>query len=162
VAPLVDLGQALRASEPEKLAEVKRLYLALFVNREHQRIVRRIEIKPNDILHFLCKLRIVRELETRVSRAMAIVPKPLPDKSTMRARTASFCGVLPFAMSPSSTVRSLGATYRHASILRIRAWNLICQTGEAYKRVRTPAHAVSDRQKQLRADASYRGEICAQ
>ena len=32
-----------------------------------------------------------------------------------------------FAMSRSSTVRSLGATYRHASILRIRPGNLICR-----------------------------------
>jgi hypothetical protein len=40
-------------------------------------------------------------------------------------RTASF---LPFVMSRSSTVRSLGATYRIASILRIRPGNLICRT----------------------------------
>ena len=46
-----------------RLGAVKRLNLALFVNRQHQRVVRRIEIKPNDIVHFLCKLRIVRELE---------------------------------------------------------------------------------------------------
>jgi hypothetical protein len=45
--------------------------------------------------------------------------KPRPDNSTMRARTASFCAVLPFAMSRSSTVRSQGATYRHAFILRM-------------------------------------------
>ena len=38
-----------------------------------------------------------------------------------------FCGVLPSATSRSSVVRSLGLTYRHASMFRMPPFNLICR-----------------------------------
>ena len=52
---------------------------------------------------------------------------PQPDSSTMRARATIFCGVLPSATSRSSVVRSLGLTYRHASMFRMPPLNLICR-----------------------------------
>src|SRR5215471_8863474 len=55
-------------------------------------------------------------LETRVSHMIALVPIPHPDSSTILARLAIFCGVLPSATSRSSVVRSLSPTYRHASM----------------------------------------------
>ena len=59
-------------------------------------------------------------LPTRASRQIALVPTPRPDNSTMLARLAIFCGVLPSATSRSSVARSLGPTYRHPSISRMR------------------------------------------
>src|SRR5262245_61984922 len=52
----------------------------------------------------------------RASRMIAWVPTPHPDSSTILARLTIFCGVLPSATSRSSVVRSLGPTYRHASM----------------------------------------------
>ena len=43
------------------------------------------------------------------------------------ARATIFCGVLPSATSRSSVVRSLGLTYRHASMFRMPPFNLILQ-----------------------------------
>jgi hypothetical protein len=37
--------------------------LALFVDREHQRLVRRVEVKPDDVLKLLAELGVVGELE---------------------------------------------------------------------------------------------------
>ena len=62
------------------------------------------------------------------SRWMLFVPNPRPDSSTMRARATIFCGVLPSPTSRSSVVRSLGLTYRHASMFRMPQLNLICRS----------------------------------
>src|SRR5271157_4391753 len=65
---------------------------------------------------------------------MLFVPNPRPDSSTMRARATIFCGVLPSATSRSSVVRSLGLTYRHASMFRMPQF---AGPWESYKWVRT-------------------------
>src|SRR5215207_8451664 len=46
------------------LCSVQRLDLALLVYREHQGVLRRIEIETNDIFQFLYKLRVPAEFET--------------------------------------------------------------------------------------------------
>ena len=46
-----------------RLGTVERLDLALFVDRQHHRMGGRIEIKADDIRHFLSELRITRALE---------------------------------------------------------------------------------------------------
>ena len=46
------------------LRTVERLDLALFVDREHQRLVRRIEVEADDILHLLDEPLVVRQLES--------------------------------------------------------------------------------------------------
>jgi hypothetical protein len=85
------------------LGAIKRLDLALFVNRQHQRIVRRIEIKPNDILNFLCKLRIVRELER--AREMGLQAVLLPHALDGGVANADLFGQ--HARAPMRGVRGL-------------------------------------------------------
>ena len=46
-----------------RLGTVEGLDLALLVNGEDDRVGRRIDIKTDDVLEFLCKLRVIRQLE---------------------------------------------------------------------------------------------------
>ena len=46
-----------------RLGAIQRLDLTLFVNREHQRLVRRIQVEANDIPHLVDKLLVVRQFE---------------------------------------------------------------------------------------------------
>ena len=46
-----------------RLGAIERLDLALLVHREHQRLVRRIEVEANDVLHLLDEPLVVRQLE---------------------------------------------------------------------------------------------------
>src|SRR5712671_3133077 len=46
-----------------RLCAVEGLDLAFLIDAQHQRLVRRVEIQPNDILNFFGELRIVRQLE---------------------------------------------------------------------------------------------------
>src|ERR1700730_16270793 len=46
-----------------RLRGIKCLYLALFVDTQYQRTLRRIEIEPNDIAYLCNELRVGRELE---------------------------------------------------------------------------------------------------
>ena len=66
----------------------KRLHLTLFVEAEHQRVIGRIEIQPDDVAHLLDKLRIRRELERVHADAIA-------------SRTSARCG----RWSPSTAPR---------------------------------------------------------
>ncbi len=54
---------------------------------------------------------------------MAIVPTPRPDKSTMRARAASFCGGVPLAIRRSSTTRSLSNLLNSLKLLKKKQAN---------------------------------------
>ena len=46
-----------------RLSAVERLDLRLLIDRQHQRVLGRIDVEANDILNFGDKLRIVRQLE---------------------------------------------------------------------------------------------------
>src|ERR1700758_5060780 len=47
------------------LRTIQRLDLALLIHRQHQRVLRRVEIKPNDGLQLVCEQRIVADFEAR-------------------------------------------------------------------------------------------------
>jgi len=46
-----------------RLSSVERLDLALLVNAEHNRMVRRINVKSDHIVQFFCKFRVIRQFE---------------------------------------------------------------------------------------------------
>ena len=55
---------------------IQRLNLRLLVHAEHQGMVRRIDVQPDDIAHLLAQLRVWRQLEGLA--AMRLQPKGLP------------------------------------------------------------------------------------
>jgi hypothetical protein len=59
------------------LRAVERLNLALLIKRQHDRMRGRIDIKPNNIVEFICELGIVRQLE--LPEAMRLQTMRLPD-----------------------------------------------------------------------------------
>src|SRR5271165_7457303 len=62
----VIMGDPLHVTEPHgqhRLGTVQSLNLALLIHAKHQRVVRRIEVKPCDIAYFLHKERIGGEFE---------------------------------------------------------------------------------------------------
>jgi hypothetical protein len=46
-----------------RLGAIEGLDLALLIDAQHQRLVGRVEIEPDDVLNFFRELRIVRQLE---------------------------------------------------------------------------------------------------
>src|SRR6185295_19654089 len=70
------LGLA-KTHRQHRLRAVKRLNLALFIDADDQRLVRRIEIETDNVAYFLDELRIGRELERFC--AMRLQAKGTPD-----------------------------------------------------------------------------------
>ena len=63
---LVVVGHRRRAALLQgqaRLGAIERLDLALLVDAQHQRPVRRVQVEPDDIGHLLLELRVVRDLE---------------------------------------------------------------------------------------------------
>ena len=63
---LVIVAAPLRLARPHgqhRLGAVERLDLALLVDAEHQRAVRRVEIEADDVAHLVDELRVARQLE---------------------------------------------------------------------------------------------------
>ena len=56
-------ASAARFHRQARLGAVERLDLALFVNREDDRMSGRVDVEADNVLEFLCELRIVRQLE---------------------------------------------------------------------------------------------------
>jgi hypothetical protein len=56
---------------------VERLDLALFIDREHDGMRRRLDVEPDDLLKLAGELRIVGQLEQ--TRPMRLQPVPAPD-----------------------------------------------------------------------------------
>src|SRR5436309_12855189 len=54
---------AARHERKSRLRSVERLNLALLIDREHQRVLRRVQVKPDDIVQLLQELRIPTQLE---------------------------------------------------------------------------------------------------
>src|SRR6266498_3716000 len=79
-APL-DLAGAHRQ---QGLRAVKRLDLALLVHTEHQRTIRRIEVQPDDVAHFLDKHWVGGELEGL--DPVRLQPEGTPDAMHARYR----------------------------------------------------------------------------
>ncbi len=58
-------GGPVRLHRQTQLGPVKRLDLAILVDRQHQRVLGRVHVAPHDIAHFVGELEVVRELECR-------------------------------------------------------------------------------------------------
>ena len=69
---------------------------------------------------------------TLIAVGLRLSSVPRPDSSTMRARATIFCAVLPSATSRFSVVRSLGLTYRHASMFRMPPLLICREWGQAF------------------------------
>jgi hypothetical protein len=82
---------------------IERLDLAFLVDRQHQRLVRRVEVKPDNVLNLLAKLRVVGELET--ARQMRLEPMRRPDALHARMAEADRLGHL--AQRPVRALRRL-------------------------------------------------------
>lgn len=74
------------------LSPVKGLYLALLIDGEHDRMVRRVQIEPHDIADFFNEERIAGQLE--VLRAMRLNGKRLEDAMDSRLRESIRIGSL--------------------------------------------------------------------
>ena len=73
--PLAVVGHCAGASflqRQSRLGAIERLDLALFVDREHQRLVRRIEVKADNVLNFFTEFWVIGELEA--ARQMRLEP----------------------------------------------------------------------------------------
>lgn len=77
------------------LRSIERLDLALFVATEHDRVFRRIQVKPNDIDQLLFETRVVGDLEGFDSMRLEAVK--LPDSLHRRAADADRLGHCPQA-----------------------------------------------------------------
>ena len=75
-----------RTHRQKRLRSIKGLYLALFIDADDQRLVRRIEIEADNVAHLLNELRIGRQLERL--RAMRLQAEGLPDPMYGRRRYA--------------------------------------------------------------------------
>ena len=76
-----------------RLGAIERLDLALLVDRKHQRPVRRVRAKPDNVLNLLTELRIVGQLEA--ARQVRLEPVRLPDALHARMAEADRLGELP-------------------------------------------------------------------
>src|SRR6267378_8707939 len=62
-----------QSQRQKRLRALERLYLALLINTQHQRMIRRIEVQADDVAHLLDEERVARELEAL--RAVRLQPK---------------------------------------------------------------------------------------
>ena len=85
----------------QRLGAVERLDLALLVDAQNQRAIRRIEIQPDDVPHLLHEHRIAGELEGL--DPMRLQPEGLPDAMDGRGREADRLGHR--AQAPMGRVR---------------------------------------------------------
>jgi len=81
-APLGDPG----LERENRGASIQRLNLTLFIDAEHERAIRWIEIQPDDVADLLDKLRIFREFE-RLD-AMRLQPERAPNPRNRRLTEA--------------------------------------------------------------------------
>src|SRR5208283_2032955 len=88
-----------------RLGAVERLDLALLVDRKHQRLVRRVEVKPDNVLNLLTKLRIIGELEAARQVRLEVMRRP----DALHARMAETDRLSHLAQRP---VRAPPAAFR--------------------------------------------------
>ena len=79
-----------RQHRQDRLCTVERLDLALLVDAEHQRAVRRREIQAYDVADLVHEVRIAGELEGL--RAVRLQAEGAPDAPDRRVRKAAFLG----------------------------------------------------------------------
>ena len=78
------LGGNPRTHRQQRPGPIQRLHLAFLIETQHQRMVRRIQIQPDNVADFLDKLRVGRQFE-RID-AMRLQPERLPDSRNGRLR----------------------------------------------------------------------------
>jgi len=83
--PRVVLGPALDLPRPHRqhgLRAIERLDLGFFVHAQHQRLVRRIEVEPDEVADFVDEQRIFGQLEGLAP--MRLQPERAPDSAHRR------------------------------------------------------------------------------
>ena len=150
-----------RAQGQQRAGAIERLHLTFFVDAEHDRVVRRIEVQAHDIAHLLDKLRVGRQLEGL--DPMRLQPKGPPDARDRRFREAQ--GVAQASGAPLGPRRrrrlQRAGNDLHDSVVRHRARHagsgLVVQPRQpAHTKAFAPrAHAVA-RHPQLRGHGPVR------
>jgi hypothetical protein len=88
VVTLVIVGHCAAAAtlhRQSRLGAVQCLDLRLLIDRQHQRVLRRIDVKADDILHLRGKFRIARQLEgAHPMRFQAVRPSPCRSSASLR------------------------------------------------------------------------------
>ncbi len=96
---------------------IQRLNLRLLVHAEHQGMVRRIDVQPDDIAHLLDQLRVWRQLEGLA--AMRLQPKGLPNALDGHVTQARHLRHIARAPMRRPTRRGLQGRNHHLLHLRI-------------------------------------------
>ena len=85
-----DAFEVAHAHRQDRLGALQGLDLALLVDAEDQRLVRRIEVEPHDIAHSIHEERVVRELEGFAAmRLQSEQPEKPMDGAVMRKSNSS-------------------------------------------------------------------------
>ena len=122
--PHIVMSHALDITQPQgedRLRTIQRLDLGFLIHAQHQRLVRRIEIEPDNVPHLLHKEGIGGELEGALP--MGLQPKRLPDAVDRRFGNPG--GVSHRATTPLGLGRRLHAQglphQRGDFLVRVRA-----------------------------------------
>ena len=102
-----------RTHSEDALGAIQRLNLRLFVHRQHQRTIGRIQVQPDDVAHLLGEQQVLRHLEGVVRAALDGVRLARP--STKRSRHLPTVGLLKPSRSVISVLdppRALASTMR--------------------------------------------------
>ena len=119
-----------------RLGTVERLDLRLLVDRQHQRVLRRIEIKTDNILHLGGELRVVRQLEG----LHPVRPQTVRRPDALHAAMADPGGL---RHRPAGPVRPLtrrfGQRHRNHPLYRLRRQRWLA--GRAGRLMQQPVYA---------------------
>ena len=114
------VGAARDLSGPQRehrMGPVERLDLRLLVDREHQRVVGRVEVEPDDVDDFLGELRIPTELEGL--EPMRLEVGGLPDLPHLPLRDAGVARHQPRAPMGSTGTRSVVSSRMRSTVRRL-------------------------------------------
>src|SRR6266571_957749 len=156
----VVVGQRLTAALFQRkawLGAVERLNLSLLVQRQHQRVLRRVEVKANHVLQLLGKARVVAELERLDQMWLEAVLSP-------DAAHGLFAYAARFGHGAGAPLRSLGRLllsgladdllnrFRRQRRLTARAWGILLDAGDALlEKAKAPAgYGGRSRRQELR------------
>ncbi len=95
-----------KAHRKQRLGAVQGLNLAFFVNTQHERFVRRVEVEPDNIAHFLHKERVCGKFEMPLS--VRLKSERMPDATNRRVRHPRFALLGKSAKRPLATIFGLG------------------------------------------------------
>jgi hypothetical protein len=125
-----------RAHRQQRLRAVQGLDLALLVQAQHQRLVRRIQVQPDDIAHLLDEQRVARELEGLAP--MRLQAKGPPDPADGALTHPGAPGHRPRAPMRRVVWRGLQGVRDHA--FHVRIGDRAGRAGTGF--VQQPVHAL--------------------